>query len=114
MMRKIFGPQPKPAKFKRFPREMALRPSHLRASAEETAMMIPSAAAAQGRYAGLQVPVAIIAGESDRMVRTDSQSARLHREVRHSTFESIPGDGHMVHQTATGAVLGAIRRVAPQ
>jgi pimeloyl-ACP methyl ester carboxylesterase len=101
MMRKIFGPQPEPAKFGAFPREMALRPSHLRASAEETAMMIPSATAAQGRYGTLKVPVAIIAGEGDRMVDSQKQSERLHKEVPQSTFDLLPETGHMVHQTAT-------------
>jgi pimeloyl-ACP methyl ester carboxylesterase len=112
MMRKIFGPQREPEKFRAFPREMALRPSHLRASAEETAMMIPCAAAAQGRYARLQVPVAIIAGEGDRMVDSQAQSARLHQDVPHSSFEQVPDTGHMVHQNATDAVLGAIEQAA--
>jgi pimeloyl-ACP methyl ester carboxylesterase len=91
---------------------MALRPTHLRASAEETALMIPAAAAAQGRYARLRLPVAIIAGEGDRMVTTRDQSARLHDEIPQSSFASLPGTGHMVHQTATDAVLAAIERVA--
>jgi pimeloyl-ACP methyl ester carboxylesterase len=112
MMRKIFGPQPEPEKFGAFPREIALRPKHLRASAEETAMMIPCAAAAQGRYGKLRLPVAIIAGEGDRMVDSQAQSMRLHEEVPQSTFECLPGTGHMVHQTATEAVLRAIERVS--
>jgi pimeloyl-ACP methyl ester carboxylesterase len=73
--------------------------------------MIPSAAAAQDRYARLRVPVAIIAGEGDRMVSPDGQSARLHQEIPQSSFECLPGTGHMVHQTATPAVLAAIGRV---
>lgn len=111
MMRKIFGPAPMPEKFRAFPREMALRPSQLRASAEETGLMVPCAAAAQGRYAQLRVPVAIVAGEKDRMVAARGQSARLHEEIPQSTFECVPGMGHMVHQTATGAVMAAIERV---
>jgi pimeloyl-ACP methyl ester carboxylesterase len=110
-MRKIFGPQPEPEKFRAFPREVALRPSHLRAAAEETAMMIPAAAAAQGRYAGLKVPVAIIAGEGDRMVATDKQSVRLHREIPQSRLAVLPDTGHMVHQTATTEVLRAVEWV---
>ncbi|WP_210530403.1 alpha/beta fold hydrolase [Rubellimicrobium arenae] len=113
LMRKIFGPERTPDKFRAFPREMALRPTHLRASAEETAMMIPCAAAAQGRYARLRQPTAIIAGEGDRMVAAKDQSARLHAEIPQSTFDCLPGTGHMVHHTATSAVLAAIERVAP-
>jgi hypothetical protein len=42
-MRKMFGPAPVPRKFDEFPKEMALRPSQIRASAAETALMIPDA-----------------------------------------------------------------------
>ncbi len=112
MMRKIFGPAPMPEKFRAFPREMALRPTHLRASAEETALMIPCAAAARERYARLTVPVAIIAGAGDRMVTPRDQSERLHGEIPQSSFVCLPSTGHMVHHTAMPAVLAAIERVS--
>lgn len=111
LMRKIFAPDPMPDKFRAFPREMALRPSQLRASAEETAFMIPAAAAARDRYARLRVPVAIIAGSGDRIVAPDDQSRRLHADISGSTFECVADTGHMVHQTATRAVLAAIASV---
>ena len=41
LLRKIFGPSPVPKKFDGFPEEMAVRPSQIRASAAETALMIP-------------------------------------------------------------------------
>src|SRR6201996_2017680 len=41
MLSKLFGPRPVPEKFKGFPKEMALRPSQIRASAAETGLMIP-------------------------------------------------------------------------
>ena len=69
LMRKIFGPAKMPAKFESFPKEMALRPSQIRASAAETALMIPDAFALRGKYADLKMPVVIIAGEQDRIVR---------------------------------------------
>jgi hypothetical protein len=65
-MRKMFGPAPVPRKFDEFPKEMALRPSQIRASAAETALMIPDAVALRSRYADLKMPVVIIAGEEDR------------------------------------------------
>jgi pimeloyl-ACP methyl ester carboxylesterase len=107
-MRKMFGPAKVPAKFQDFPKEMALRPSQIRASAAETALMIPSAFALRGKYAGLKMPVVIVAGEEDRVIDIDKQSARLHREVDHSKFRRIANAGHMVHQTATARVMAAI------
>ena len=112
ILRKIFGPQRTPGKFEGFPKEMAFRPSQIRASAAESALMIPDAFAAQGSYARLTMPVAIIAGSEDRLVETDKQSARLHDEISQSSFHSIDGAGHMIHQTATDAVMSAIAGVS--
>ena len=114
LMRKIFGPAKMPAKFESFPKEMALRPSQIRASAAETALMIPNAFALRGKYTDLTMPVLIIAGEQDRVVDTEAQSARLHDELKHSTFRCITNAGHMVHQTATALVMRAIDEVALQ
>lgn len=108
LMRRIFGPAPVPRKFARFPREMAVRPSQLRASAAESLLMIPDAVSYAGTYADLRMPVVIIAGDEDRHVDTDRQSNRLHRQVKQSVFYRVHGAGHMVHQTATAAVMSAI------
>ena len=43
LMAKIFGPRSVPKKFEGFPKEMALRPSQIRASAAESALMLPDA-----------------------------------------------------------------------
>jgi pimeloyl-ACP methyl ester carboxylesterase len=58
------------------------------------------------------MPVVIIAGAQDKIVDTDKQSARLHRDVRNSTLRRIEGVGHMVHQTATDEVMAAIDEAA--
>jgi pimeloyl-ACP methyl ester carboxylesterase len=112
MMAQIFGPQSVPKKFAAFPKEMALRPSQIRASAAESALMIPDAFEFQKRYRDLKMPVVIIAGEQDRLVDIETQSARLHSEIPQSTFHRVPENGHMVHQTATGRVMAAITEVA--
>jgi pimeloyl-ACP methyl ester carboxylesterase len=63
MMAKIFGPRSIPEKFGAFPREMALRPSQIRAAAAESALMVPDAFMLRNHYADLKMPVVIIAGE---------------------------------------------------
>ena len=112
MMAKIFGPKSAPAKFEQFPKEMALRPSQIRASAAELALMIPDAFHFDDKYADLKMPVVIIAGEDDRLIDIDKQSARLHSDVSQSAFHRVPENGHMIHQTATGEVMAAINEVA--
>jgi pimeloyl-ACP methyl ester carboxylesterase len=114
LMRKIFGPSSVPKKFGGFPKEMALRPSQVRASAAESALMIPGAFEFRKDYARLKMPVSIIAGEEDRLIDIDKQSTRLHNEVTQSTLRRVPGVGHMVHQTATDLVMAAIDEAASQ
>ena len=112
LMTKIFGPRSVPEKFEGFPKEMAVRPSQIRASAAESALMIPDAFQFRDQYANLKMPVVIVAGEEDRLVDIDTQSEQLHRDVPQSRFHRVPGTGHMIHQTATGVVMSAIDEVA--
>lgn len=109
---KLFSPAPVPRKFEiGFPEEMTFRPSQIRASAEEAALMIPDAFAARPHYREITIPVAIVAGEEDRLIDIDDQSARLHEELPHSTFHRVPGAGHMVHQTVPEVVNVAVEEV---
>jgi pimeloyl-ACP methyl ester carboxylesterase len=112
VLRKIFGPAPTPQKFDGFPKEMALRPSQIRAIAAESALMIPNAIAMQGDYAGLKMPVVIISGDGDRLIDLEDQSARLHEDIAQSTFHRVRGAGHMVHQSAPAAVMAAIEEAS--
>ena len=112
MLSKMFGPRSVPEKFAGFPREMAVRPSQIRASAAETALMIPNAFASSNTYDELAMPVIIVAGEDDRLIDIDEQSGRLHSEVRQSKMHRIAGAGHMVQQSATGEVMAAIDEAA--
>jgi pimeloyl-ACP methyl ester carboxylesterase len=112
LMAKIFGPRPVPKKFDGFPKEMAVRPSQIHAAAAESALMIPDAFYFSREYANLKMPVVIVAGNQDRLIDIDAQSSRLHSDISQSTFHRVPGSGHMVHQTATDAVMSAIDEAA--
>jgi pimeloyl-ACP methyl ester carboxylesterase len=70
--------------------------------------MIPNAIEFRNQYKTLKMPVGIIAGEGDRIIDIDQQSARLHQDIPHSKFYRIPAAGHMVHQTAPHAMMAAI------
>jgi pimeloyl-ACP methyl ester carboxylesterase len=59
-----------------------------------------------------RVPVIIIAGQEDQLVDTETQSARLHRELAGSVLCCVPRTGHIVHQTAAEAVMAAIDEAA--
>ena len=108
----LFAPAPIPSHFDRdFPVEMALRPSQIRAAAEESGLLLPINANDRTRDSALKLPVAILAGSDDRLVDTYEQSQRLHDELPQSTFQITPNVGHMIHQTAPDLVVAAIENV---
>lgn len=112
-LRRAFGPAPVDERFAAgFPFELAYRPSQIRATGGDTALMIPGAAKLQGRYGDLDMPVVIMAGADDRIVMTDYQSRRLHEQVPGSRLEVLPGVGHMIHHTARDEVIDTIRSIA--
>jgi pimeloyl-ACP methyl ester carboxylesterase len=112
MIHKLFSPAPVAATFGGVPSAMALRPSQLRASAAESALMIPGALAMQSRYKELSLPVAVVAGTGDKMVDLDAQALRLHRVLSHSTLHVVEGCGHMVHHTAPHELMAAVDTIA--
>ncbi|MGE0724231.1 MAG: alpha/beta fold hydrolase [Alphaproteobacteria bacterium] len=109
-VRRLFAPDPVPARFAHFPIEVVLGRSQLRAMAEDTAYLNPACAALQPRYADVRVPVAIVAGADDRIVDTRTHSARLARQLPHAALRIVPG-GHMVHYSAPDAIVEACRRI---
>ncbi|RZN19634.1 alpha/beta hydrolase [Bradyrhizobium sp. Leo121] len=111
-LRKMFGPSQVDRKFEAFPTEMAVRPSQMRAAAAEASMMVPAALMASKGYGGLDMPAVIIAGEGDRLIDIDAQSARLHNEIKQSSLHRIVGAGHMIQQSATSDVMAAIDEAA--
>jgi len=113
LVRHIFSPVAVPARFRRwFPMDLALRPSQLRAAAEDTALMIPSAVSMTGRYQDITMPVVIVAGSQDRVVNPERQSGRLHRALPQSEFVLLPGLGHMVHYSAPRTIADAVESLA--
>jgi pimeloyl-ACP methyl ester carboxylesterase len=112
LIRKVFEPRQVPSRFRdSFLLDLALRPSQLRASAEDSALMVPSAMGMQQGYRRLRLPVAILAGDGDQIVTPGRQSARLHDEIPGSTLTLLPGLGHMIHYDAQDEIAGAVRQV---
>ncbi|MCK1654645.1 alpha/beta hydrolase [Bradyrhizobium sp. 149] len=113
LLRKLFGPRLVPNKFAGFPKEMALRPSQMRAAAAEATMLIPAAFLGSKTYGELKMPTIIVAGQGDRLIDI-KQSVRLHGEVKQSKLRRIDGAGHMIHHSATADVMAAIDEAAAE
>jgi pimeloyl-ACP methyl ester carboxylesterase len=112
-VRRVFAPCAVPERFKRtYPMALAMRPSQMKAVADEAAMLFDAAKALRRLYSEISVPVRLIAGSDDRIVDTDAHSARLDRELGDtSTFHRVLGCGHMVHHAAPEEVVAAIAAV---
>jgi pimeloyl-ACP methyl ester carboxylesterase len=74
--------------------------------------MIPAAFSSSKTYGELEMPTIILAGEDDRVIDIDEQSARLHDDIKQSKLHRIVGAGHMVQQSATPDVMAAIDEAA--
>src|SRR3954463_11516287 len=112
-IRAMFAPASVPERFDRlFPKELMVRPIQLRASAEDAALMSPSAMELQEHYRDLKLPVVILTGGDDQIADVDRQSKRLHEEIPQSELIVLPGLGHMVHHLAPDEVIKAIDRAA--
>jgi len=112
-IRAMFAPASVPERFDRlFPKELMVRPIQLRASAEDAALMPPSAMELQEHYRDLKLPVVILTGGDDQIADVGRQSKRLHEEIPQSEFIALPGLGHMVHHLAPDQVIKAIDRAA--
>ncbi|HEY0338706.1 MAG TPA: alpha/beta hydrolase [Burkholderiales bacterium] len=111
-MRKMFSPRPISARFESaVPLPLMIRPSQLRAAAEESGLMSWSAAALKDRYRKLMLPVTIIAGVGDRVADLQRQALRLHQEIPHSELRTEAGIGHMLHYAAPDVVVTAIEDI---
>lgn len=111
--KKLFLPSEEPENFKRcFPVWMALRPSQLRASAADAALMIPEAYQLSDRYEELHIPIVIVAGSGDLLALAKLHAERLHREIAHSQMVLTPGAGHMIHHIAPDDVIKGIDMAA--
>jgi pimeloyl-ACP methyl ester carboxylesterase len=106
-----FAPAPISDKFASFPVAMTLRPSQVRATAADTAMMIPSAVAISRRYPQLKLPVIVMAGEGDLIAHVDKHARRLAADLAGAELRLVPGQGHLFHYAVPEQVVGAINNI---
>jgi pimeloyl-ACP methyl ester carboxylesterase len=111
VIKTMFSPQAVPPDFvRRMVRELMVRPSQIRANAEDAAFMIPAATSLSKRYGELNVPAIIMAGGADRVVDPDAHARRLQRELKRSELHILPGVGHMLHHFAREEILSVLTR----
>jgi pimeloyl-ACP methyl ester carboxylesterase len=112
--RTMFAPSRVPQRFKTtYSTGMALRPSQIRASTLDGALMLSSVRALRDHYRDLTLPVTIIAGRGDIIVFA-SMAEKLHAALPHSVLHIIEGTGHMAHHIDPQAVAEAVKDMTIQ
>jgi pimeloyl-ACP methyl ester carboxylesterase len=108
----MFSPARVPARFQaEYSPAMALRPSQIRATSVDGALMIPGAIALRRNYNDLTLPVVIVAGDGDKVV-FKRRSGQLRDSIPGSVLQIVKGAGHMVHHLAARQVAEAVESVA--
>ncbi len=108
-----FAPAPVDPAFAEAQLGLMLRPSQIRATAADTALMIPAAAAVSARYGELDLPVTILAGEGDKIVHIDEHADKLVEAIAGARIVRLAEAGHMLHYSRPDAVADAVAQVAP-
>lgn len=111
-LRKVFAPRSVPQRFKSdFPISLALRPKQLRASAEESALLIPTAAQFRASYPKIACQVRILHGAEDQIIES-KQARNLYQALPGSDLRLLQHAGHMVTHSDTAAITTAVSFVA--
>jgi len=109
LIKKMFAPQPVSPCFEReFPMGLALRPSQIKAFAQDSSHMIAAARQLSSRYSTLRCPTVIMAGDADRIVDVQRQAHRLHGALAGSRLDVLQGAGHMIHHLDPDRILRAV------
>lgn len=73
--------------------------------------MIPAVMRMCGRYHELRLPIAIMAGTRDLIVRHERHAKWFHAQLPGSELHLVPGAGHMVHYAVPEQVVEVIGRM---
>jgi pimeloyl-ACP methyl ester carboxylesterase len=100
--------RPVPPTFKnQFPASLMLRPKQLRAAAEESALLIATAAQFQALYPSIGCEVRIFHGTEDEVIEP-KQARDLHQVLDRSDLHLVPNAGYMVTYADTAAIARAV------
>ena len=104
--------QPPPDYIEKTGAKMILRPSEFIANAQDLVDLKAFVERQASRYGEIKVPVAIIAGDADKIVSPVAQARAIAAELPHATLQMLPGVGHMVHYADPALVAQVIEKIA--
>ena len=84
------------------------RPDRVKACANDDRSLERSLKSLSGRYAEIRLPVVIVTGDSDLLLKPEDQANRLHQTIRDSKLIRLAQTGHQIPQTHPESVVEAI------
>jgi pimeloyl-ACP methyl ester carboxylesterase len=109
---KAFAPDKVPKDYLRHTLAEWTQPKKVKWYSVDDALLNSSLPAFTSRYSELQLPVAIVAGDTDQIVPATENAHRLHKALTHSTLRVLPQTGHQIPFTQPQAVIDAIEEIA--
>lgn len=105
-----FAPDPVPPAYLEAAQALWARPGQLQAIAADTVNVGPAMIAMSSRYPGIQVPVTIVTGDTDRLVDPDQHAYPLHQAIPGSQLIVLPRTGHEIPHNRPQQTLDAVRQ----
>jgi len=109
---RAFAPDPVPSDALAVAQALFTRPGQAKAIAQDNARRMEVLAEISPRYAGLRVPMVIVASEDDRLVPPAGQAHRLAGEVPAADLMTVRGAGHQLPHSHPEVVVAALERLA--
>lgn len=109
----VFAPNPAPEGYAaNIGMPLIVRPDTFRHNAEDLAKLKPILREMAPLYPRIDMPFAVVTGDSDDVIWTHLHSDPLPREIKGATMRVLPGVGHMPHHSAPGPVLEELDKLA--
>lgn len=112
-VQRIFSPQtPPPGYVEHVGGPLAMRPSALAANKEDIGALNAALRRQAPRYGDLTLPVEVISGTDDFIIRPERQPIPFKERLRQGRLTLLDGVGHMAHHAAPDVLTAAVARIA--
>ena len=111
-LRDAYHPQPIQEDYAQAAEALWTKPTQIKACASDDRSLDASLKSLSERYAELGLPVVIVTGDMDLLVRPEEHACRLHQSIPGSKLIRLPGAGHQIPQTRPESVRDAIEMVS--
>jgi pimeloyl-ACP methyl ester carboxylesterase len=88
--------------------DLWMKPDRIRACAYDERTLGASLTVLSEHYRDIELPVVIVTGSADRLLKPEEHAYPLHKAIRNSKLVVLPETGHQLPQTRPDAVISAI------